>query len=154
MAWQTGKKMAFALIALSAAGLAAAAVTDTIAQRQHNMKEMGGAFKAIGEELKKSDPSIPTIQANAARMQALAPNVESWFPQGSGPESGAKTHALPAVWSNRAEFHKDAVAFRQAVDALVVASKTGNVGQIGAAAGAVGKNGCKSCHETFKQRDD
>lgn len=154
MAWHAGKKTAFAIIAFGAAGLATAAVTDTIAQRQHNMKEMGGAFKAIGEELKKSDPSIPTIQANAAKMQALAPKVESWFPQGSGPETGAKTHALPAVWSNRAEFHKDAVAFRQAVDALAAASKTGNVAQIGAAAGAVGNNGCKSCHTTFKQRGD
>lgn len=154
MAWQTGKKTAFAIIVLGAAGLATAAVTDTIATRQHNMKEMGGAFKAIGEELKKPDPSIPTIQANAARMQALAPNVESWFPQGSGPESGAKTHALPAIWTQKADFHKDAVAFRQAVDALAAASKSGNVAQIGAAAGAVGNNGCKSCHETFKQRGD
>ena len=154
MAWRTGKKTAFAFILLGAAGLVSAAVTDTISQRQHNMKQFGGAFKAIGEELKKSDPSIPTIQANAAKMQALAPQVESWFPQGSGPESGAKTHALPAIWTQKAEFHKDAVAFRQAVDGLVAASKTGNVAQIGAAAGALGNNGCKSCHETFKQRGD
>lgn len=153
MAWQAGKKTAFALIAFGAAGLATAAVTDTIAQRQHNMKAMGGAAKAIGDELKSSSPSVPTIQANAAKLQGLAPNIESWFPQGSGPESGAKTHALPAVWSNRAEFHKDAVAFKQAVDALAVAAKSGNVAQIGPAMGAVG-NGCKSCHETFKQRGD
>ena len=154
MAWRTGKKTAFAFILFGAAGLVSAAAADIVHERQQNMKQMGGAFKAIGEELKKSDPSIPTIQANAAKMQALAPHVESWFPQGSGPESGVKTHALPAIWTQRAEFHKDADALRQAVDALAAAAKAGNVAQIGAAAGAVGNNGCKSCHETFKQRGD
>ena len=153
MAWRTGKKTAFAFILFGAAGLVSAAATDIIPQRQRNMKQMGGAFKALGEELKKPAPSMAVIQTNAVKMQAIAPHIESWFPQGSGPEAGVKTKALPAIWTQKAEFHKDAVSLAQAVDALVVASKTGNAAQVGAAAGAVG-NGCKTCHTTFKQRGD
>jgi cytochrome c556 len=152
MAWQAMKTAGLVAIAIGAASLVGAAVTDIIPTRNHNMKQMGGAFKAISEELKKSSPSVPVIQANAAKMDALAPQVESWFPKGSGPESGAKTKAQPAIWTQPGEFHKDAVAFTNAVRALNVAAKGGNLAQITPAAGAIGGN-CKGCHDSFRQRD-
>ena len=130
----------------------AATPADTIAARQANYKQIGKAMKGIGDELKKPDPSVPVIHAGAKTIVGLAPHVLKWFPKGSGPESGVKTGALPAVWEKWPEFKLAAVKMLTASKALDAAAVTGDLAKIKPAVGALGGT-CKGCHETFRAKD-
>src|SRR5882757_9024922 len=70
-----------------------------IKSRQDKLRDMGGALKAIEDELKKRSPDWEnTLLPNAQTLQGRGSYLLIWFPKGSGPESGVKTYALPAIW--------------------------------------------------------
>jgi cytochrome c556 len=130
----------------------AAKPADTIAARQANYKQIGKAMKGIGDELKKAEPGVPVIQANAKTIVGVAPHVLKWFPKGTGPEAGVKTAALPVIWEKWPEFKIAAVKMLTASKALDAAAATGDLAKIKPAVGALGGT-CKGCHETFKAKD-
>lgn len=142
---------------IAAALVAAASVTaawaatpaETVTARQNNFKQMGRAQKLIGDELRKPAPDVAVLRAQARTLANLAPQVNRWFPRGTGKESGAKTGALPAVWQQTPLFNAKANQFTQAARGLQRAAAGGNVAQIRAALPAVGGS-CKGCHDTFK----
>lgn len=127
----------------------AATPAETVTARQNNFKQMGRAQKALSDELKKPSPNIAVIRASAQTLAGLAPNVNRWFPRGTGRESGAKTGALPAIWQRTAQFNNQANQFTNAARGLQRAAASGNVNQVKAAFPAVG-GACKGCHDTFK----
>lgn len=141
---------AFGTAITLAAGVAVAATpAETIASRQNNFKQMGRASKMLSDEFKKPAPDIAVISTQANVLAGFAPQVNRWFPRGTGPESGAKTGALPAIWQQTPLFNTKANAFANAARGLQRAAAGGNVGQIRAAFSAVGGS-CKGCHDTFK----
>ncbi len=143
----------FTLGAIAVATCAVAATpADTVAARQAHYKQIGKAMKGIGEELRKADPSVPVVQANAKTIVGLAPHVLKWFPKGSGPEAGVKTGALPVIWEKWPEFKVAAVKMLTASKALDAAAATGDLAQIKPAVGALG-GACKGCHESFRAKD-
>src|SRR6185312_15652568 len=82
-------------------------VTTQVKQRQDKLRDMGGALKAITDELKK--PKVDwdnTIIPNAQTIQDRSAYLLNWFPKGTGPESGVKTYALPALWQKQDDFQK------------------------------------------------
>jgi len=125
---------------------------EQIEMRQTQLKKFGKAFKAMNDELKSSSPDVAAIQAAAATLPVESAGMEDWFPAGSGPESGVKTDALPAIWENRADFDEKIVKFKAASDVLVAASATGDLTAIGDAFGMTGGT-CKSCHDTYRKDD-
>ena len=84
-----------ALIAVPA--IAVAAVADVIKARQANFKKIGGAFKAINDELKKSEPSVAVLRANANVMNTAAIRNMKSFRKSTVPASGVKTTSLSAI---------------------------------------------------------
>jgi len=142
------------LAALLAAGTVflVAAVDPHVAipKRQDGMKTIGRTFKGINDQLKASTPDAQSIKLGAAQLDQLAHQVPSWFPRGSGPETGVKTAVKADVWTNPADFHAKAVALANATHALSAAAAASSdpavltplVRQVGGA--------CKACHETYK----
>jgi cytochrome c556 len=130
----------------------AAAPADLIKVRQQNYKQIGRSTKAIFDELKSSQPNIALIQTNARTVATLAHQLPTWFPEGTGPEAGIKTGALPAIWQRKPEFLKAAGNFDAAARQLSAASAKGSVSEIQAAAGAMGGT-CKACHQAFRAKD-
>jgi cytochrome c556 len=47
---------------------------------------------------------MSAIASNAATIRGLAPKVSTWFPKGTGPESGVKTDARAEIWTDPAGF--------------------------------------------------
>ncbi len=143
--------IAAALAAATAGATVAWAATpaETVTARQNNFKQMGRAQKMIGDELKKPAPNVGVLRAQAQVLANLAPQVNRWFPRGTGPESGARTGALPAIWQQTPLFNTKATQFTNAARNLQRVAAGGNVAQIRAAVPAVGGS-CKSCHDTFK----
>lgn len=120
-----------------------------IKERQALMKAIGGKMKAIGGILKGGDPSM--LAAHTSELAALAKKAKSAFPAGSGPDAG-ETEALPVIWTDTAGFNKVLAEFVTTTEALAAAGATGDLKATGAAMGAVGKNACGACHQTFRKK--
>lgn len=136
-------------VAVTATAAWAATPAETVSVRQNNFKQIGRAQKTISDQLKKPSPDIATIRTSTQVLADLAPQVNRWFPRGTGVESGARTGALPVIWQQTAQFNRHAGQLTSAVRGLQRAAASGNVGQIRAAFPAVG-GACKGCHDTFK----
>lgn len=150
MKTKTKSMIAAALVAAAGATVAVAATpAETVTARQNNFKQIGRAMKMLGDETRKPAPDINVIRAQANTLAALAPQVNRWFPRGTGKESGAKTGALPAIWQQAPLFNTKASQFTNATRGLQQAAGRGNIDQIKAALPAVGGS-CKGCHDTFK----
>ena len=126
-----------------------AEVPEAISKRQENFKSLGAANKTISDELEKPDPSVAVIRDSAKSLGDLVPHIPTWFPEGSGPETGAETAALAVIWEQRAEFEEAAANVKNLVGALNVAAAGDDITSISAAAAEVGP-GCKNCHNTFR----
>lgn len=141
---------------------ASEAVTETLANgmtakeqieaRQAGLKKIGKAFKTISDNLKLDTPDIAAIQEAAASIPTATEGMADWFPEGTGPDSGVETDALPAIWESKEDFLAKESAFQEAVTKLVAATETGDVAAIGAAFKETGGT-CKACHDKYRLDD-
>lgn len=147
----------FAVLGGAAFGpLVAAASNPAVAQkvvdtRVAHYKEIGKAAKGIKDELGESQPNLTSVQANAKVIEALASQIPTWFPNGSGPQVGVKTEALPVIWQQAPVFKQRAAGLANAARVISAAAASGNVEATRAAAGNLG-NACKACHDTFREK--
>jgi cytochrome c556 len=137
----------------AATGAAAANAADSIRARQSHYKEIGKAMKGISAELKADSPSVPTIQTHAARLKEFAPQIEGWFPQGSGSEAGLKTRAKQEIWSDPEGFRRAAQTFVAAAGSFHGVAQGGDVQAIRAAVPDLGAS-CKGCHDKFRAPEE
>jgi cytochrome c556 len=122
------------------------------ADRHENFKQQGGAFKAILDEIKKGDPDKAVIATNAAKLKGLASQLPTWFPKGSGPESGYKTDAKADAWSDSAGFAAAANRLQTETAKFDQLAQAGDIDAVKAQARAVG-GACKNCHDKFRVPD-
>ena len=127
-------------------------VKEQIEARQAQLKKMGKAFKTISDELKAGSPDLAQIQAAAAAVPKESATMIDWFPEGTGPESGIKTEALPIIWESKEDFNDKVAALQEAAALLDSAAQTGDVAAIGAAFKTTGGT-CKTCHDKYRMDD-
>lgn len=125
---------------------------EQIELRQGQLKKLGKAFKTISDQLKASEPDMAAIQAAAASVPVESEGMADWFPAGTGPDSGVKTDALPAIWEQPDLFTEKLSDFQMAAGALATAAETGDLAVIAPAFATTGGT-CKSCHEKFRADD-
>jgi cytochrome c556 len=127
---------------------------EVIEARQQNLKNLGGAFKTISDQLRSGSPDVAEIQGATAKAQEIA-NMDfvSWFPEGSGAESGIDTDALDAIWTDAAGFAEAHEGLVAAAAELNEAALSGDVAEIGAKFQATGA-ACKNCHDNYRRDDD
>jgi cytochrome c556 len=128
-----------------------AAVQKVVDARVAHYKEIGKANKAIRDELGQSQPNLATVQSNARVMEALARQIPSWFPSGSGQQAGVKSEALPVIWQQLPAFKRRAADLASAAHQTADAAASGNLDATKAAAGSIG-GACKGCHDTFREK--
>jgi cytochrome c556 len=132
---------------------AAPSVRDQIKARQDKLRDMGGALKGIDDELKKRSPDwANTIAGDADTLVNRAPYLLNWFPKGTGPETGIKTYALPAIWQKPDDFTKLGKAMQAEVVKLKQVAATKNADATKAQVLATGKT-CKACHDGYRSKD-
>ena len=136
--------------------LEAAAGPAEIAQikpRQDKLRDMGGALKAINDEIKKGRIDWDnTVIPNAQTIKDRSGYLLNWFPKGSGPETGKKTYALPAIWQKTDDFQKLGKTMQAEADKLnQIALKKDEAG-LKAQAVVLGK-ACKACHDPYRSPD-
>lgn len=121
-------------------------------QRHDNMEALGDATKAINNELKSSSPDVAAIRKSADEIAKLAPDLHSWFPEGTGPDVG-KTRAKAEIWQKPEDFTQKTNAFRQSEQQFQAAVQSGDVGKIRGAFADLGKT-CKACHDPYRSPED
>lgn len=117
--------------------------------RHENFKQQGATFKAIVDELKKGDPNKTLIATNATKLKGYASQLPTWFPKGSGPESGYETDAKAEAWSDAAGFAAAANRLQAETAKFDQIAHAGDIDAIKAQARAVG-GACKNCHDKYR----
>jgi cytochrome c556 len=134
----------------SAAEQQRASAVEVINARQQGFKKLGGAFKVIHNELSSSSPDAAKIATAAAQIKASTEAIASWFPPGSGPQSGVKTHAKAEIWSDASGFAATRAAYirqvEKSVRQLADPSERGSWKESSAALGQA----CKDCHDSYR----
>lgn len=137
------------VLALSGGGAMAATIGETIATRQAGFKQMGAAFKGLNDELKAGTPDKAKLAGFAKTMNTQARLVPTWFPKGSGAESGVKTKAKPGVWTEPAKFATLAKNLQTETGKLQTVAASGDLDALRAQVRATGGS-CKACHDAYR----
>jgi cytochrome c556 len=148
------RKSLTALALVTGLGLAGAAVAAVNARavieaREANFKTIGKSMKAINDGLRADAPDMAAIAGNAATIRGLAPKISTWFPKGTGPESGVKTEARAEIWTDAAGFAAAARRLEPEAAKLEALARAGDVAGARAQVRMVGGS-CKGCHDKFK----
>ena len=156
-----GKTLIAALTALCVAAGAALAADPTppampttpagqaLMARQAHFREQSAGFKAINDELKKDAPDKAVILANATKIKGTAAGLPTWFPKGSGPETGLKTAAKAEIWTDAEGFATAATQLQTETVKLEQLAMAGDLDAIKAQDRAVGA-ACNACHSKYR----
>jgi cytochrome c556 len=128
-------------------------VKEQIEARQHNLKDLGGAFKTVNDQLKTPAPQLEQIRLAAQEIRSHAQEIAHWFPAGTGPEAGVKTEALAAIWADDPGFKAAAQKLSDEASKLADMVMADDIEAIRTQAQATGGS-CKGCHDKFRQRKD
>lgn len=123
-----------------------------IESRQAALRDIGGAFKGISDELKKPQPALATIRQYARQITELWQPHASWFPPGTGPDTEIEMTAKQEIWEAPAKFSAAQRAMTEQTAKLVQVSAGTDVSAIRAQWQAVGKT-CKGCHDQYREDD-
>ncbi len=124
----------------------------TIEDRQENLETIGDSFKIIRDQL-RGDKDVTAITKAAETINGLAPQLHTWFPAGTGPETGIETEALPVIWEKNADFNAAADRLVTEAGNMLAAAKTGDLAKVGGGVRGLG-GACKNCHDNFRKEED
>lgn len=143
--------IAWAAVAIAAASPAMAQFQkpeDAVKYRKGTFTVMAAHFSRIGAMANGRVPFDAKVAAeNAALVETLS--KLPWDAFGPGTDKG-DTRALPAIWTEQAQFKAGADKFQAEAARLNAAAKTGNLDAIKTAFGAVGQS-CKACHDNYRK---
>ena len=144
----TRKLAVFAVLAMAAAGTAGAAGYDPIETRQAGQDLLLGSFSGI-KVVVATKGDVKTLEQPAKAIARWITQFPTQFPKGS--DQGHDTKALPAVWSEPAEFQTDANNLAAAATKLAELAKAGDSEGVAAQVKVVG-DACATCHKTFRAK--
>lgn len=124
---------------------------DAIAFRHAQLSQMGKAFKAVNDETHAWSPDWQTIRSNAQSLAQLTSELSTWFPNGTGPDSGVKTRAKAEIWTSPSEFQDKARSAHAAALDLKNAATGSDIAVVTSSEHALGER-CASCHTDFRER--
>lgn len=150
--WLLGAVSALGLVIAASGPVAAQDKQAVLKERQATMKQQGRNLGQIKSYLDgKADQ--PAALAAASDLTRTTRKIPDLFPPGTaGPSPDGKYQPKPAVWGERGKFlgaQKNAVA---KADALLAAVKGGDKNAVRTAFIDLGKNGCGSCHTSFREK--
>ena len=144
---------ALALLAVTSWALAdQRSPEDIISGRRSNLRDLGSAFKELGEELKKKKPMEFMVQQYVAQIGDLAQQEQNWFPAGTGQKTGIETHAKDEIWARPEDFSKAMQAFQREAGVLTGIAAS-DADALKAQHRKLGVT-CKGCHDTFREKED
>ena len=137
---------AAALLSLTA-GAVASAAGNPVAERQAAMKQVGQSMKdASGYSSGKTPWDAANAKAVMTVIAADAKKLKGLYPAGS--DKDPKSEALPAIWTNKADFEKKLADMGEAAEK---AGRASDQASFQTAFKAVGGT-CAACHNTYRKK--
>ena len=149
------KQLAFAAAAVGLLGTGVVLAQDqpkatgVVAVRQA-AKANGDHMAAIKAILTEYPQLISHVEFHVEAIKETVEYAPDLFPPGSDQQP---TAALPTVWSDQAGFKAAAETAEGLAEKLAEAAQGGEAQATLAAFGALGKDGCGGCHQTFRKKD-
>jgi cytochrome c556 len=145
--------------ALGTAAFAADEPVNIVKYRKAFMGANGAHISMIAAIVKGEVSFTGDIAANAQALaeqgKLLTANLQQLFPEGTAKgETGEKSAALPVIWEKWAEFEQAAQKFEEESAKFAEVAQGGDQAAIAQQLGALGKQGCGNCHETFREKED
>lgn len=134
-------------------GQALSPAATAIQARQSQFREVGTAFKAINDELRKAAPGKFVLGSSARQIATNLRQVRTMFPAGSLAAPGQKSKALPEIWTTRAAFDKLNASAVAEADKLAMVLRSTDTGAIAKQVKVLGAT-CQSCHRQFRVKTD
>jgi cytochrome c556 len=159
----TGRLAATTLVLATGLGAAVAFAADEPANVVKYRKAFMGANGAhitmiaavVKGEVSLTDEVPAHAHALAEQGKLLTANLQKLFPEGTAKgETGEESAALPAIWEKWDEFAQAAQKFEEESAKFAEVAEGGDMAAIGQQLGALGKQGCGGCHETFREKKD
>jgi cytochrome c556 len=133
---------------LATPGIAGAEGFNVIETRQAGQDLMSADFAGIRAVVAlKGD--VKTLEAPAKYMARWIRQYPSLFPAGS--DQGHNTRALPAIWTDMANFQKDANDLAEAADKLAQLAKAGDADGVATQVKVV-SDACAACHTVYRAK--
>ncbi len=129
-------------------------IEAVLESRSEFMKGMGSAMKAFSNYLKRGDGEPLELGAMAAEIAENAPGIPDLFPEDTGMDQYEDSESKAVIWEKWDDFVAAANGLVEPALALEAAFESGDKGQIGASVKALGGNGCRTCHKTFRKKHD
>ena len=156
LSWTIGAALA-AFVTLGASGQGQVASEEEAMQvaekRSEAMKSMGRSMRTL-KGFAGGRGSAEEASAAAAVIADTAPVLPSLFPAGSGMSALPDSESKDVIWEEWDEFVAATERLGEKAAALQAVLSSGDSGQIGAAFGDLGKNGCGGCHSKFREKRD
>ena len=149
-----GAALAAASVGAASVGAATPAMNaaDSVNARQTHYKEIGRSFKAIRDELGKPAVDKAVVVKSADTLALYAPQINGWFPKGSGSAAGLKTAAREEIWADPKGFLEQSAQFEERTKKFQSIAHNGDVAEMKTFAPQLGAS-CKSCHDRFRVKD-
>jgi cytochrome c556 len=122
---------------------------EAVDARQHNLKDLGGAFKAVRDQTRKSQPDMIQVEQAAEQIQQLAADMNKWFPKSSEPSEDIETDAKAEIWTDSKGFANALAKFQQEAPKLLTLAKAKDAAGLKQQVAAVG-GACKGCHDKYR----
>ena len=126
-----------------------------IEMRRQGFKDMGAAFKGVRDQFRRSKPVMVMIKEYSRPLLRYSrePVIEKWFPQGTGPDQGIETEALPVIWERPDEFSALWQDYVTAAENLSSAVASRDLDLVRQRTREVGES-CSACHDVFRAEED
>lgn len=124
---------------------------EIVEQRQDHMRVFGNAMRVTGAYVREDAATIEEVQEAVMPAAALAPDILSWFPEGTQVGVG-DSRALPIIWEQWDDFTEVANAASQAIVNFEEVVALGDPANIAAAMGQAGQT-CGACHDTYRAEE-
>jgi len=121
---------------------------DAIKYRKAAFTVMANHFGRVAAMANGKVPfDAAAVQANAEIVATMSKLPYAGFIEGT---SSGETKAKPEIWTEQDKFKAAASKMQEEVAKLNTVAKGGNIDQIKAAVGDVGKS-CKACHDNYRK---
>lgn len=122
-------------------------------ERHENFEKIGESFKTIRDQLRSSSADMALIASSATTINTLSQEIHTWFPAGTGPESGIETEAKAEIWQDKAGFNAAAENLVKESGKFLALTASGDISKIGGGVRNLG-GACKNCHDDYRVDDD
>ncbi len=133
--------------AIASHAACAATPDEIIAARRANQTRVQDLVKIVDTGL-KSNAAASALVDQLKEIDDREHLLKGYFPDGT--QSG-DTHALPAIWTNRAGFNAIADRFVADLDKALLLAKAGDTAGL-TAQWAQATSNCGACHRDFRAR--